>query len=346
MDGIIYYGFGKDYLKHWGIQQALREIYQNFLDFGDYVEYIINEKNNTVTVTVKNGYKPETLEFLRVGNSNKNGNLNAIGKHGEGMKMAFLILTRLGFKSSINTQKYMIIPDFYIDAEIGECFCFRYYPYDSQIYESDEESFAIQFTCNIDDYNDFKSKILNKDTEIIFKDDYHGSIINKPKGEIYVGNLYVCFLENFKNAYNFPPQRIPLDRDRELPRTFDVNYHASKIIEAFGKFNAVDTTYNDFEYVERIPETMLESITPKIVGNQIEFITECEEGKTVVISNPSFKNRLKVHNYFKDFINKLKLSLIKNLGLYDLLLEFKTKYVHSGTEMEEDFNIILTKVNK
>ena len=38
-EGIIYYGIGLEYLSNWTINHALREIYQNFLDYGDYYNY-------------------------------------------------------------------------------------------------------------------------------------------------------------------------------------------------------------------------------------------------------------------------------------------------------------------
>src|SRR6185503_8485894 len=110
--GIIHYGFGKDYLPKWGLQQALREIYQNFLDYGDYEEEIqyvdedVTHDTQRLIITIKNGWNPESLDYLRIGNSNKGGNTNAIGKHGEGLKMAFLILLREGMYSCILTDKY------------------------------------------------------------------------------------------------------------------------------------------------------------------------------------------------------------------------------------------------
>ena len=47
--GIINYGFGKEYLPNWGIKEALREVYQNYLDYGDYtVSTKVNKKDNTL----------------------------------------------------------------------------------------------------------------------------------------------------------------------------------------------------------------------------------------------------------------------------------------------------------
>src|SRR5690606_1382877 len=97
----IHYGFGLDYLKDWGIEQALREIYQSFLDYAAFREKVKPHarKSNIVEVTISNDWKPENLTFLRIGKSVKQE--GAIGKHGEGIKMAFMILYRNGYKSQI-----------------------------------------------------------------------------------------------------------------------------------------------------------------------------------------------------------------------------------------------------
>lgn len=338
-DNIIHYGFGIDYLKTWSTKQAFREIYQNFLDYGEYKDTTKIIKDNLLKVSITNNWNPESLDFLRIGNSNKHGNLEAIGKHGEGLKMAFLIFLRTNLNSRIFTNKYVIYPSIYIDKEIGECFCFKYKEHNIK-----DKNFTIEFETNTNEFINFKKGILNKEKDIIFTDSYHGSIVNKSKGEIFVGGLYVCTLENFSKAFNFPPSRIPLDRDREVPRTFDVNYNASKINEAYGQWKAIDTIYNDMQYVDKIPEEVLKEIKPKRIGNTIEYTTKNEKGETIVITNSNIKEKLKISTFFKDTIKILKLTIIKHLGLYDLLIEFKHKYVQKGTEMEQDFELILEQV--
>ena len=93
----IQYGFGKEYLPNWNIEHALREVLQNYMDYGKYTYYakINNDSEELYNVTIKNDYKPNNLEFLRIGNSMKED--GSIGKHGEGLKMAFLIFHALLF---------------------------------------------------------------------------------------------------------------------------------------------------------------------------------------------------------------------------------------------------------
>ena len=123
----IHYGFGKEYLSKWGIREALREIFQNFMDYGEYTTdlMLFSTEENVVKIRLTNDYSPEKLEFLRIGNSVKK-NKEAIGKHGEGLKMAFLIFLRENLNMELYTSKYKITPRFEKDENVGELFVLDY----------------------------------------------------------------------------------------------------------------------------------------------------------------------------------------------------------------------------
>jgi len=332
---MIHYGFGKDYLSSWGIKEALREIYQNFFDYGPYTETVI-ENDNLVEVTISNLWQPETLDFLRIGNSQKSA--QAIGKHGEGMKMAFLILLREQLFSRITTPLQSVVPSFYSDDQIGECFCLIYTDNTEM-----NDGFSIEFHCPKDIFNEFKFNLITPD-DVIFDDGYWGQIVDKPKGNIYSGSLFVTYSQNISKAYNIKPQFLPLDRDRSVPRSFDLNYAASKINEAQGKFEVEDLSMSDTSFVQRIPEEMKEKFTPVIVGNSLEFVVTDNQGNDQIVSNYHVKETLTRDSFFAAAIKKLKLFVAKQLGLYDLLIDFKNKHVHS-TEALMDFELILEKVD-
>jgi len=362
MENIIHYGFGVDYLPNWGIKQALREVYQNFLDYGEYTETVDhNEETGISHVCIKNNWQPDNLEFLRIGNSQKGGQI-AIGKHGEGLKMAFLIFQREGFASDIFTPKYMVTPSLYVDQEIGECFCMKYHESE----QVDEIGFMISFRCKTLDYLDFKDNLITKD-DIIFTDKVWGSIVNKPVGNIYSGGLFVARFDNMVHAYDIRPDRLPLDRDRSVPGHFDVSYATSNILGSYGKFKARDVVKMDTAYVGRIPEETVQEFKAVMVGNDVNFTYEDDEviqeeellfneetneeevilvDRVVkvdkVVSNPYVKSALKGHSFFQGAINKLKRTLASQLGLNELLIEFKKKHVH-GSEAEIDFNVILER---
>ena len=332
----IHYGFGKDYLPNWGIQQALREIYQNFIDYGEYLESF-EEQEHLAFVIISNDWIPESLEFLRIGNSKKR-NGHAIGKHGEGIKMAFLIMERQGYNSIIWTDKYKITPEFYVDKEIGQCFALNY-----KEHNIPNQPFMIEFECPIEEFSVFKSNLIVSD-DIIFSH-YYGDIVNKPQGSIYSGGLFVTKSDNMSNAYNIKPEYLPLDRDRSVPRSFDVNYYSSKINSEHGQLITLKSlSSNDNLYIERIPESVKIKITPKIIGNSVEFAYKDDEGKDNVLTNDDAKQILNKDSFFAAQIKKLKMFIAKQLGLYDLLIEFKKKHVHSADALA-DFEVILERVN-
>lgn len=337
---VIHYGFGKEYLKTWGVQEALREIYQNFLDYGPYDEFSDEpEESDLCYVSISNNWKPENLEFLRIGNSRKGSGVNNIGKHGEGLKMAFLILLREGHISVIYTPKYYVYPMFYFDKEIGECFSLVY-----KEHNIEDHAFKIMFQIPTSEYKTFKNNLILK-SDIIFSDNHWGDIVSKTKGNIYSGGLFVCNKNNISKAYNIKPEHLPLDRDRQVPQSFDLSYAASKINDKYGKWETKDLTCSDTAYLDNIPQEMKKQFRPKLVGNDIQFIHKNEQGKDVVVSNSNLKQALINDSFFFKIISKIKMFLAKKLGLYDLLVEFKEKHVHNA-EAIADFEVILERVTK
>jgi len=340
MTNTIHYGIGREYLSNWGLQQALREIYQNFLDYGDYEENVVQLDEHMVRVSVSNDWVPESLDFLRIGNSKKH-NPDAIGKHGEGVKMAFLILERLGLKSQIQTQKYNIEPAFNNDPEIGECFCLNY---TSDVVRDDVPKFTVIFECPRVDFDTFKNNVIVVG-DILFSHDY-GDIVDKEPGTIFSGGLFVTKVKNMSKAYNIKPHYLPLDRDRCAPASFDLNYHSSKINEYHGKITAEELAHSDTMYTSKVPDDVKEQIVPKMVGNSVEFVVKGKNGaEDKVIKNEYLKDALKKDSFFEKAIKKLRMYVAKKLGLYDLLIEFQKKHVHT-TDARADFELILARVEK
>lgn len=328
----INYGMGAEYLPKWGMKEALREIYQNFLDYGDYESHIIHENDELIHVCLRNNYVPQNLEFLRIGNSGKR-ETEAVGKHGEGLKMAMLIFAREDCKIEIITDQYRLTPGFINNSECGDLFCINYGPAE---HEEPVQEFVISFMIDPTTYKEFVDDIITED-DIIFQNNY-GAIVDKPKGNIYSGGLFVANVKNLAKAYDIKPRFLDLDRDRATPKTFDVHYYASRINESQGEFTFEDLECNDLSYIHSLPEKMLEEITPTIVGNEIEYMRE-----GVVIKNTTVIDVVKSTSYFSEQIAKLKMALIKGLGLYDMLVDFQKKHVHS-TEAQQDFELILNHV--
>ena len=342
---IVNYGIGENYLKDWGIQEALREIYQNFIDYGTFTQKIgtVVKYNdiNYVTVTLSNEFKPDNFSFLKIGESQKDDKENSIGQHGEGLKMAFLIFLRLNYFIELKGNNHKIRPIWQEQPILGTTLALKFKPFESN------SNFYVGFTIPKSEFDYFNNNLIKK-KDIIYSNSYHGDIVDKPIGNIYSGKLFVCNLKNIKKSYNFPPARLKLDRDRKVPGSFEVSYHSSKINEAQAEINFVDQNYDDYRHVSHIPKSYYPSIRARAVGENIEFIAkvvdkETNETKEVLITNQSIKEHLKQQSFFQKAINGIKNFIASKFGIKELLIKFRNKHCYSE-EAKRDFDIILTKL--
>jgi hypothetical protein len=321
---IIHYGISTGYLKNWGIKEALREVYQNYIDFGEFNENKTELTNNLIEVSVSSCYTPDNLEFLRIGTSQKTS-IESVGKHGEGLKMAALIFLReeLPFKIITNDMIFNPITN---KGLIGDTLALsvKKTPYKSV-------GFNTVFTIDADLFEEFRGNIIQEEDRIYTHED-HGSIVSKKVGNIYVGGLYVCNVDNFSRAYDFRPSCIPLDRDRAMPREFDVNYHSSKIIQSYDKITTKDTTYSDTMYVNSVPDKMSKEYKPIIVANQVEYVAKIN-GQNVLLKNESIKLALNEKPIFKRFLRFFKRNKEKGKTASEL---FKDWFIKNSWQLDSD----------
>lgn len=232
-----------NYVSDWGIQDAIRELFQNAIDYGnwdwDYIE-------GTLKIISKGASLPTAS--LLLGHSRKND--GAIGKFGEGYKLAMLVLTRLGYVSYIHNRDEIWRPKLI----------------NSRTYKTQQLVFDTSFASTADNLvfcieglseSDFliaKYRNLHLEPTIAWEGTSKGVILPDRPGAIFVGGLWVCDLEEFKYGYNFSPTCMTLDRDRRLVRAFDVSWltcqmwaetHRFEEITSLIKEDAPDTKYLD-----------------------------------------------------------------------------------------------------
>lgn len=261
---LVKYGINKEYLPDWGYAEALREIYQNFNDFGEFDTDIEEISDALQAVTLYNKFCPMNLTFLSIGNSSKRDDPDTVGKHGEGLKMAMFVFCRLGMDFVLFCNGRAYEPTFYIDELIGECFGIQ------DIGPSDiKDGFAVSFNIPTEDFSEFCEKQL-KPGDVQFSH-RSGDIIDREPGSIYVGGIFVCVMKDMKHAYNFKPRNISLDRDRKIPSTFDVYWHASMILSSWEKLTVEDLFSTEAHYVDNIPAKLLKQVKPEIVDGEIVF---------------------------------------------------------------------------
>ena len=104
-------GISPKYVKGWDIPKAIREVIQNYLDSRKEFECdgYINQDQETGLVTVKDYGPGLELRHMALGISEKSG--DAIGKYGEGLKLALLVMAREGRYIEVKANGKIIRPE-------------------------------------------------------------------------------------------------------------------------------------------------------------------------------------------------------------------------------------------
>lgn len=228
-----------DYVPDWGIVEAVREIFQNALDNevmtdGEnkmFVEY--NEGTQELKIGNKNSLL--TLDSLLMGFSSKRGVENTIGRHGEGYKVAFMVLLREGKTVTVENYgakelwttrlvkarryNYQLVPEVVIEK--------------GYIW-SKKPNNDLTITINgitKEDYAKIKESNLHIKEGVEVVSTSNGSLLlnTEEGGNIYVNGLFVCNKKNFKYGYNLNPVDITLDRDRKVLESVDLGFATAKI---------------------------------------------------------------------------------------------------------------------
>jgi len=327
---MIKYGIGTNYLLNWGFKEALREIYQNFFDAGDYTEEIVKEYEGQVTVELSNEWSPADCTFLKIGESGKRGDKTSIGEHGEGMKMAMMVLHRNGCQSVVAWLDKVFISTIYDDQYLGKCFGLE--PIRSSSFDQ-SSTFKFQYVIPRKEYEEFKGTSI-KDEEVIYEHEF-GQIIDKPAGDVYIGGLFVSNLPNMNRAYNFKPECVKLDRDRMVPKSFDVEYYASRILASWEHTNIDDITARDGSYLHALPNKLAKKFDADLVGETVVF----SSGETVAPQNIK-EILMKIPSNIKK-VEKLKYKMSKKRRPHSILKEYFDKHPVYGTENKIDLKLLL-----
>lgn len=335
---IINYFISENYIKDWTLEDAYREILQNFIDYGDY-NIDINAKETSDFISIGNTFNPNSTDLLIIGESNKEN--NKIGKYGEGLKMAALVLLRNGYSLAIYTNtfsaKFVIIDNptttiRTLGVELSN-------PYDGK----QVNSFDLRFSAPRNSFQAYTETLI-KPEDLLHTREGHGSIVNREKGNLYVGGLFVCKLAKLNYAYNLLPKNIELDRDRKVPRDFQVKWDISKIQETYEEFDRVgkseDVTYST------IPDSYIPNYIPKISNGKVTFVTKVknENGNDEEVEvSDRYKQQLMSESFFRKMVIKLTGFITNSLGITEAAINFRTKYCHSD-QAKREFNQLLARL--
>jgi hypothetical protein len=208
----------RDYVRHWGLTEAVREILQNALDSDSPFEYELDD-SGMLRIHSRNALL--TPSTLLLGQTTKAGQSDKIGSFGEGYKIALLVLAREGREVRVRNGDRVWIPEFRRSRQFdAEVLCIRDHPaYTSNqglTFEVDglspDESMQIRESCLHMQGN------LGEVIEV-----RQGRILLNRPGRLYVGGLFVCETQ-LKFGYDCKPEFLRLERDRQTVSGFDLQY--------------------------------------------------------------------------------------------------------------------------
>lgn len=202
----IDYNLSRDYCSEWGVLEALREIVQNALDSGNDHSCEVHQDS----ISIRSFGTTLTPEVFSMGVSKKSS--NAIGKYGEGFKLGMLVLSRMGLDPTIETGNYIVTGEFKQHSFTGvETFCLN-------VEKSSYYTEGVYFYCHKPDidYQELEDKLTPFAEFPLPKVRNRLEVLDSRPGMIYVNGLFVCECKDLSKGYNFAPDYIELNRDRNM----------------------------------------------------------------------------------------------------------------------------------
>lgn len=234
------------YIPDWGKWEAFRELMQNVIDrSNEYssAEIIFTYNENKQRITIGNKFTSLDKRTLVLGETSKADNDEAIGKYGEGYKLALLVFLRMGVRVRIRTANEVWAPCIKYSEKFGTelltITVMQSTLTDNLLFELDgitTEDYKI-FRSNCLKLNTIESKLTTDRGDILLDDQF--------RSKLFVEGLFVCKFndsEKIRYGYNMKSKYIPLDRDRRKVDTWNVTWEIGIML------NQLDSTYAQLIY--------------------------------------------------------------------------------------------------
>ncbi len=249
-----------DYVPEWGVTEAVREFFQNAIDEQQrdsentmFFEYSTKEQS----IRIGNKHSDLDIKTLLFGESTKRGKEKMIGSHGEGYKIATVVLLRN--KKEVTFQNYCrreiwkprlvksrryngaMVPTFFVETE-------------SVWKKVPENSLVIEIGgITLEEYEDIRNSNLHLREDISRRETSKGAILEGEefKGKIFVGGLYICKEPRLDMGVDLKPKLVHLERDRNLVKSLDVQMLVSDMIEELKDTELTKKAFGTFagEYI-------------------------------------------------------------------------------------------------
>lgn len=334
-----------EYVAHWQLWEAVREVYQNALDeqtLDSSCKATLEYSDGALRIsTTKGTLSPESLVL---GKTSKRDDKTQRGKFGEGYKLALLVLARLGHSVEIVTAAERWTPRLEYDETFNSSVLNIYV-------EPNDPHEGVAF--NIGGITPEQWQAIQKN--IRPASEGHSTILEEPseKGRIYVGGLYVSTEKDFHCGYAFATGKIKLDRDRSMICGFDLAFETSKLWSDRGSNRALallEVEAPDVRYVESHA-----SAASPIVMDQANYFTQRYGSHAVPVSSQAEIEKAAAAGVKWVLVPETVKSLIRMVKSWflpstksptDQLRDFRSKYEWRLTsEMKADLDEIINAMD-
>lgn len=356
-----------DYVSHWTIFDAIRELFQNAIDQETTVEGNTMFHNyNPETQELQIGNKLSILEpkSLLLGATTKGDDEDTIGKFGEGYKIAMLVLLR-------NTKGVVFYN--YGKREIWRPRMVNSRRYGTQVLTVFTEKVKVwnkvpdnNLTIVVtgitpEEYEVVVTRTLPLQKDLEVMETKYGKVLldEEYKGSVFVNGLFICSEPDLEYGYDFKPSYITIDRDRCMVRGFDVDWLASQM---WGEQK--DTTKavamikegrRDVSYVRTNGHTpLISSVYAAFVGQYGEKAIPIvsEHDKQQALEEYPDARPVIVPDTYKDVVEKsddyiAKLQTLKGPSVLDRLEAWKVTVEDKLSEQDIlNFEVIMDMLNR
>lgn len=250
-------GMSLDYVSSWTIVDAVREVFQNSLD-----EEIQNPENkwyfnydaDSQILRIGNKLSRLSTKSLLLGCSSKRDDKGTIGQHGEGYKVATIVLLRSGCgvtvynynEKEIWTAKVIKSRRYGTDIgvfDVEKMGVFKSVPEQSLIFE------ITNITPEVYDAIKGSNLWLQDDLGKVINSEGYGRVLldEKYAGKVFVKGLFVCNKEQLAFGYDLEPSLIELDRDRGLVDSFNLQYRLGNLIIHTGNIDFIKSVKDKWD---------------------------------------------------------------------------------------------------
>lgn len=221
------------YVPDWGKWEAFRELMQNVIDRQHEIasaEIIFTYNPIQQRITIGNKLSYLDRKTLVLGETTKSENDAAIGKYGEGYKLALLVLLRQGTRVRIRTGNEVWAPVIkfseQFQTELLTINVIASHPSDNLLFDLDG--------ITPEDYRLFQKNCLFINPPIDKIDTPIGKILldESLKGKVFIEGLYVCDFdeqEKIRYGYDMKASHLSLDRDRKKVNSFNLLWEVAQM---------------------------------------------------------------------------------------------------------------------